>query len=388
MLIPFIISFLLIIAALLLVLVLISHGRPESCAGSNASGTICEKTFVEIGGVRQGMFIKGQKEDNPVLLYVHGGPSFSEYFLVEKYPTGLEEYFTVCYWDQRGGGLSASPDVTTESMTLGQLASDMVEVTNYLRERFKKDKIYIIAHSGGSAFALRAVADFPQLFHAYVGVAQITRQAESEKLAYRYMVDRYSSMGNKKTVAKFSEYPILEDDSFLLPFFNSVLRDKSMHELGIGTMRNMTSIMTGVFYPVWMCRAYTVREKVGIWRSKFSFVNKSGLRAEVLALDMAEEVPALEIPAYFISGRHDLTVNRDLSAEYLDKLDCPVKAFYTFENSAHSPMFEEPGRFLEVMTLDVLNRGQRQPLVPRGAGHRPQHSGCSGFEIHRNNKKY
>jgi pimeloyl-ACP methyl ester carboxylesterase len=349
-------GFLLIIATLAILLVVVSPGKPKSCIGMVTDNSICEKLFIRIGGVQQGMFIKGKDENNPVLLYVHGGPSFSEYFLVEKYPTGLEDYFTVCYWDQRGGGLSWSHDVTRESMTLEQLASDMIEVTNYLRGRFGKEKIYILAHSGGTAFAIRAVADFPQLFHSYIGVSQITKQAESEKLAYKYMVDRYSSAGNTKTVAKFEAYPILEDDSFVLPFFNSVLRDKSMHELGIGTMRNMTSIMTGVFYPVWMCRAYTVREKFSIWYSKFSFVNKSGLRAQVIGLDMAEEAPALEIPVYLFSGRHDLTVNHDLSGEYLKKLECPVKGFYTFENSAHSPMFEEPVRFLEIMTSDVHNR--------------------------------
>jgi pimeloyl-ACP methyl ester carboxylesterase len=301
------------------------------------------------------MFIRGADTANPVLLFVHGGPSFSEYFLVEKYPTGLEDHFTVCYWDQRGGGLSATTEVKMESLTLRQLAADMIEVTNYLRGRFGQEKVFIMAHSGGTAFAIRAVAENPELYNAYIGMAQITRQAESERRAYRYMVDKYSSAGNKKTVAKFREYPVPEDDAYLLPFFNSVLRDKSMHELGIGTMRNMTSIMTGVFYPVWLCRAYTVKEKFNIWRSKFSFVNKSGLRAEVLALKMTEEVPSLDVPAYFVSGRHDLTVNRDLSEEYFNMLECPLKRFYTFENSAHSPMFEEPERFLEIMTGDVLN---------------------------------
>ena len=351
--IAFISVIMLLIAALLIMLIIISPGKPSYC--TDKTGSICEKAFVQIGGVRQGMFIKGADTANPVLLFVHGGPSFSEFFLVEKYPTGLEEHFTVCYWDQRGGGLSVSPDVTLESLTLGQLAADMIEVTNYLRERFGKEKIYVMAHSGGTAFAIRAVAGNPQLFHAYIGMAQITRQAESEKRAYRYMVDRYTTEGNIRMAKEFAKYPIAEDDSYLLPFFNSVLRDKSMHELGIGTMRNMTSIMRGVFYPVWTCRAYTLREKINIWRSKFSFVNKSGLRAEVLALDMAESVPALGVPVYFFSGRHDLTVNRGLSEEYFNKLVSPLKGFYTFEDSAHSPMFEEPERFLEIMISDVLN---------------------------------
>jgi pimeloyl-ACP methyl ester carboxylesterase len=346
---------LLAVAAMVIFLVIVSPGKPRSCPATESGRSICEKSFLQIGGVRQGMFIRGADTANPVLLFVHGGPSFSEYFLVEKYPTGLEDHFTVCYWDQRGGGLSATPEVTMESLTLGQLASDMIEVTNYLRERFGKEKIFIIAHSGGTAFAIRAVAKNPELFQAYVGMAQITRQAESEKRAWKYMSGEYLSAGNKKMVAQFARYPVAEDETFLLPFFNSVLRDKSMHELGIGTMRNMNSIMTGVFYPVWLCRAYTIREKMNIWRSKFSFVNKSGLRAEVLALDMTEEVPALGVPAYFLSGRYDLTVNRDLSEEYFNKLECQLKKFYTFENSAHSPMFEEPERFLEIMVSDVLN---------------------------------
>ncbi|PKM70719.1 MAG: alpha/beta hydrolase, partial [Firmicutes bacterium HGW-Firmicutes-18] len=41
--------------------------------------------------------------------------------------------------------------------------------------------------------------------------------------------------------------------------------------------------------------------------------------------------------------------------EYFEKLQAPIKGFYTFEQSAHSPMFEEPERFLEIMVNDVSN---------------------------------
>lgn len=340
-------------------LLIVSPGKPKPLIGKNqkqVEGSINEKIFVEIGGVQQGMFIRGTDLKNPVLLYVHGGPSFSEYFLVEKYPTGLENHFTVCYWEERGGGISYTPQVTLESMSLEQLASDAIEVTDYLRGRFSKEKIYIMAHSGGTAFAIQAAADFPRLFHAYIGVSQITRQAESEKAAYKFMSDHYSSEGNLKMAAEFKKYPILENDAFILPFFNSVFRDKSMHELGIGTMRNMKSIITGVFYPVWTCRAYTFKEKFKIWYSKFSFINKSGLREQIINSDLTVKVPRLDIPVYLISGKYDLTVNHDLSKEYIKKLESPVKGFYSFENSAHSPMFEEPERFLEIIIKDVLNQ--------------------------------
>ena len=260
---------------------------------SASGGSISEKVFIKIGGVEQGMFIRGKDIKNPVLLFVHGGPSFPEYFLVEKYPVGLEDHFTVCYWEQRGGGISYTPQVTLESMTLQQLASDAIEVTNYLRSRFDKEKIYIMAHSGGTAFAIQAVDSHPQLFHAYIGIAQITCQAESEKLCYKYMMNRYLAEGNTKMVAELKKYPILENDSLLLPFFNSVLRDKAQHDLGIGTMHNMRSIIKDVFFSVWTCRAYTVREKFNIWVSKFSFLKKTGLRDEIIQSDIQLKYPDL-----------------------------------------------------------------------------------------------
>ena len=213
-----------------------------------------------------------------------------------------------------------------------------------------------MAHSGGTAFAIQAVDSLPQLFHAYIGIAQITRQAKSEKLGYKYMLNRYLAEGNSKMVAEFKKYPILENDSFILPFFNSVLRDKAQHDLGIGTMHNMRSIIKDVFLAVWTCRAYTVREKFNIWISKFSFLKKTGIRSEILQADIPAKVPGLEIPVYFFSGRYDLTVNIDLAKEYLGKIGAPVKGFYTFNNSAHSPMFEEPQKLKEILIKDVLNR--------------------------------
>jgi pimeloyl-ACP methyl ester carboxylesterase len=229
-------------------------------------------------------------------------------------------------------------------------------VTNYLRERFGKEKIYMLAHSGGTPFAIMAAAKAPQLFYAYIGMAQITNQAESEKLAYRYMLEQYTTLKNKKAVAEFKKYPILDSADYIVPFFKSLTRDESMHSLGIGTMRNMRSVFKDVFIPVWLCKAYTLREKLNIWVSKFSFIKKTKLIDELFATDIPSKVTKLEIPVYFFSGKYDLTVNHDLCKAYLDKLQAPVKGFYTFTESAHSPIFEESEKLREIMVKDVLNR--------------------------------
>lgn len=300
------------------------------------------------------MFIRSRNLEKPVLLYVHGGPGFPNYFLFEKFKPGLEDYFTVCYWEQRGSGLSYAPEVTEESMTLEQLTSDAIEVTRYLRERFKKEKIYIMAWSGGTPIALAAVAQAPELFRAYIAMAQITRQSESEKIAYDYMLRKLSDENDRRAVKQLKKYNALETESDLISFFNSGIRDNLMHKMGIGTMRNMKSVFKDIFIPVWTCRAYTLREKYNIWKSKLVFLPGTGLKTQALMEDYPVTYPEIDVPVYFICGKYDLTVNTGLTRDYYQQLKAPLKIFYTLENSAHGPLFEEPDRFREILENDVL----------------------------------
>ena len=345
-------------AALFTLSILInSQGEPEEFLngdGTRMENSISEKIFVEINGVRQGMFIRGKSLDNPVLLFVHGGPCFPEYFLFDRYETGLEELFTVCYWEQRGGGLSYTKGMDPNSVTMDQLKLDTFAVTDYLRERFGQEKIYLMAHSGGTFFAIQAAAESPERYSAYIGIAQIADQAESERRAYAYIKQRSEETGDRKTLRQLAAYPVLEQEEAVKPFFRSMVRDQSMHALGVGTMKSMRSVMKDVFIPVLLCKAYTVQEKINFWASKFTFIRQTNLHYEVLATDLTQKVQSLEIPVYFFSGASDMTVNYDLSKSYLDGILSPVKGFYMFQNSAHSPQFEEPERMLEILTKDVL----------------------------------
>lgn len=349
-----------VLIVLAITLVRWSPGTPQlptDLRGNQLQGGFVEKTFIPVNGTRQGMFIRGTRKSNPVLLFVHGGPGFPEYFLAEKFPSGLEEHFTVCYWEQRGGGLSYDEDAPFESMTLEQLTSDALVVTDYLRRRFGKDRIYLLAHSGGTAFAIQAAAKAPMKYHAYVGMAQVARQAESEKLAYEYLVDQYYHQDDEDILKELARYRPLNSPEEVEQFFLSPVRDRAMHAAGVGTTRQMKSVFRDIFIPVWTCPAYTLKEKMNFWMARFSFAKKTTLPQQVLALDLPRRVPAVDLPVYFLSGKHDMTVNYQLSQNYLDSLRAPVKGFYTFERSAHSPLFEEPERVKEIMVRDVL-RGE------------------------------
>lgn len=338
------------ILALVIVIRIYSPGKPAPFVdkrGAPIAGSISEKTFLTIGGIRQGMIIQSKNIHNPVLLYLHGG--IPDYFLTKIYPTGLEDYFTVVWWDQRGAGLSFNADIPEESMTLEQMISDTREVTNYLRKRFGQDKIYLMGRSGGTFIGMHVAAQAPELYHAYIGIAQMSDHLKSERMAYEYMLKQYRNAGNRKMARKLEASPVTD----VIPYGYLKLRDEAMHTLGVGTTRAMTSIITGVFLPSLTCRDYTFTEKINLWRAKA----KAGVHPlwdTILATDMAKQVPELKIPVYFFHGIYDYTVSYNLAKDYFNKIEAPVKGFYTFEKSAHSPMFEEPERMQQILQTDVL----------------------------------
>ena len=346
--------YVLLACILILVAVLMawSPGKPKPYLDQNGTplaGSISEKIHVRINGIEQGMFIKSKDATHPVLLYLHGG--MPDYFLTEKYPTGLEDYFTVVWWEQRGSGISYSADIPPETMNLEQLISDTLGVTNYLRSRFHKDKIYLMGHSGGTFVAIQAAARAPELYYAYLGVAQMADQRLSEKLAYDYMLEQFRANGNTGMVRKLEGAPVTTDGG--TPHAYLAIRDVAMHSLGIGTTHDMNSVITGILLPSFASRDYTLMEKVNMWRGK-SRAGVSLIWDTMLSTDLSKTLPELSIPVYFFEGVYDYTCSYTVARSYFEKLKAPLKGFYTFERSAHSPMFEEPEKMQKIIREDVL----------------------------------
>jgi len=339
------------------ILLVWSPGHPQPFQDENGQTlafSLSEKITIQINGVDQGMFIKSKNIHNPVLLFVHGGPGMPEYWLTQRYPTGLEDHFTVAWWEQRGAGLSYYPDMPPETMTVEQFVDDTLEVTRYLIQRFGQEKIYLIAHSWGSFIGIQAAAKSPELYHAYIGMGQISNQLQSEQLAYEYALEQYRNNNNQRMLRKLEASAPTK--TVPLPDAYEALRDEYMHGLGVGTTHDMKSVITGIFLPFWRFQEYTLAEKVHLWRGKvYARSREFSLWETMLVTDMIQQVPDLAIPVYFFHGKFDYTCAYPLARAYYENLNAPLKGFYTFENAAHSPLFEEPQKAVSILLEDVLN---------------------------------
>lgn len=339
---------LLCIVALVIIILPPSTGKTKPFlddSGNVLEGSISEKCYLEVNDTKLGMFIMAKDKTKPVLLFCGGGPGLPEYLLEQLYPTGLENEFVVCYLEYRGTGLSYDSSIDPNTVTTEQYIADIIAVTNYLRERFGQEKLYLLGHSFGTSIGIKAVGKNPELYHAYIAMSQICNQPKSEKLAYEYMKEQYRLAGNTKMVKQFKNYEHYKS--------NLMLRDKAMHDLGVGTTQDMNSVITGILFPSLRCKVYSPMERINIWRSKISS-NSFPTVMEMFNFNAFEEVPALNVPIYFLAGINDYTCCYSLQKEYYEYIQAPIKGFYTFENSAHSPLFEESDKAKKILTQDVL----------------------------------
>ena len=78
-------------------------------------------------------------------------------------------------------------------------------------------------------------------------------------------------------------------------------------------------------------------------------ITKEYLWDVIMKTNLFKAVPSQKIPVYILQGIYDHQTSYSVAKEYYDSLQAPLKRFYTFGNSAHSPIFEEPEKFRTIL---------------------------------------
>ncbi|MDY3971670.1 MAG: alpha/beta hydrolase [Clostridia bacterium] len=308
--------------------------------GNQIEGSISEKIKIDINGEQNGLFINGKDVNNPVLLFVSSGPGTDDYFLNEKYPDmHIEDEFTVCYWDYRGMGIVYDKNIDPVSIDLNTLVEDTASVTKYLMERFGKEKIYIMAFSGGTNIALKTIEKYPEYYYAYIAMAQVICSGEdNDTLIYQFMKDTFTERGDKKRLNKLEQI-VDKKDNGKVECHNWYEFVALLHEAGGGTIMNETEF-EGIVVPILRAHCYTMKEKIDYIKG-MKMYRTTTLNQELDNKDYRKTDLVFDIPVYFISGDHDYNCPWPLVEEYCDMIDASDKEFYLIENAAHSPLWEQ-----------------------------------------------
>lgn len=307
------------------------------------------KEYLQINGTRQGLIIESLNRGNPLLLFLHGGPGFPVYPLIKGHSISLEQYFDVCYWDQRGTGMSYDKNDASNPLTVEQLVEDTIQVTNYLRDKFSRDKIFLLGHSWGTYLGSILASKHPELFHAYIGVGQIGSFKESEKEIYNFILKTAMEQNDKRAVKDIKK--VVFDENFYKNHQYGTLKKTYTDKYGGGFKREGYSFFETLKH-IYTCPNYTFKERMNILRgSLYSYQSFSKVMATT---DLVELVPKLKLPVFIFHGLHDYQTTYNQAKRFYESLDVAYKKMYTFQNSSHSPFIDEEKRFNEIIKDDVL----------------------------------
>jgi pimeloyl-ACP methyl ester carboxylesterase len=325
-------------------------------------GSIDDFEAVKIGGIPQWISVRGTSADNPLLLFVHGGPGSPMMPESWTFQRPWEDYFTVVQWDQRGSGktFTANGRNTDRQLSLDLMASDCDELIQYLLKKYHKRKIILVGHSWGSILALTTALRRPDLISAYVGVGQVVNMRRNEAEGYRLTLREAEREHNSKAIAELKGLAPYPDPDGTIPIAKTIQERKWDVALRgmIYAAREDNEDQRRSVSPLYddedlesarLGEQYSV---VSLWPS-----------ASKVSFDNLKSVP---FPLFIFAGKHDRTTPTDISREFFDRMKAPTKHFFLIDNAAHYVVNEAPGEVL----IDLV-RYVRPVAQPKERGLRP-----------------
>lgn len=295
---------------------------------------------VEINGSSHEIMIRGNNKDNPVIIFVHGGPGCPEIPYAAKYQDLLETKFTVVHYDQRASGKSYHFFEDYSNLSADLLVEDLLAMTDYISDRFGKDKVILMAHSYGTYIGTQAAYIAPEKYEAYIGIGQMSNQSESEIESLDYSITQAQKADNMDDVLYLQGLTEKIKNGDMFTPRNYVMK----YGGSVRLIDNPDGDSIGILFSSEYNLLDLIRYKYGLSYSQKVLVE------DIFKNPLPTLVNKLELPFYFVMGKHDYMTTSNEARKYFDMIEADQKEFITFEQSAHYPQFEEKEKFYEWMS--------------------------------------
>ncbi len=307
--------------------------------------------LIEVNGDKQNIRVRGTDENNPVLLFLHGGPGVCGRHLTLQYNSPLAQYCTIVCWDQRGAGKSYKGKTELKA---DMFVEDARVVVEYLCKKFGKEKIYVAGHSWGSMIGVLLVQRYPERIAAYIGIGQLIDGYENERLSHEFCLKEAEKLGDKKAVARLKE--IVPEKGRYKTHDDMMFERDCLTRYGGADYMHRDGIIKSFLIPLIKTPEYKLSQLPAYYNG--AMYSTEVLWDEVIECHFLETVPSLSVPVFITQGRHDYNTPFAIAKEWFDKLDAPEKQWFWFENSAHSPVFEEADKWNEIIAQKVFGAKQ------------------------------
>jgi len=304
---------------------------------------IDEGSYVTIGGIEQWVTIRGEDRNNPVLLFLYGGPGDVTNPWTFALFAPWQKHFTVVQWDQRGAGrtLRKTGQTVAPTMTIDRMTQDGIELTEYLRKHLGKDKIIVVAHSFGTILGLGMVRARPELFYAYVGTGQVADEVKNYSVAYDALLQKAQVSGNQQAIEELKRVGPP-------PYSTGE---------GYGVQRKWANNFEGTDQFLFGTLGLTLVAPGGSVQDINDSVDGQILSGNQLVPQTRSSGPAelgleFSIPIFVFQGEEDFTSPTALARHYVESIKAPRKVFVPIKGG-HFAVFMHSDQFLHELVMRV-----------------------------------
>ena len=317
--------------------------------GQAIPNSIAVMEKVKLGGAEEWVTIRGRDSRNPILLFLAGGPGGTQLVTARRALTRLEDRFVVVNWEQPGAGKSFDA-VDRSKLTPDRYITDAHELVLNLRQRFGKEKIYVLGESWGSALGIMVVQRYPELFQAFIGTGQMVAFLENDRICYDFALRLAQERGDTNQVEKLKQQgppPYYGKDvlwksaAYLSETFDYMNKNPAIANQGFNTLQDLAGSEYGLYDKLNFVRG--LLDTFGV------------VYPQLWDVDFRKQAKRLEVPVYFLIGRHDVNAPPKLTEEYFNLLTAPRKELIWFENSGHNPWMNETEKFVDTIVNKILN---------------------------------
>lgn len=309
-----------------------------ACGGGQKSAkAVNEQIYISLGGEKQYVEIMGTDAGNPVLLFLHGGPGWPQTPHLRYFNSALTKNITVVAWEQAGCGKSYMQNSNPKSVSLEQFINDGHQLTQILKQKFGKSKIYLAGFSWGSVIGLNLANRYPDDYVAYIGISQVIDLRQSIELSRAWIKEQATG---KHDTAMLKKVALLEkqDTGFCKDDLDCFFKKYEMLTEYNGAIHNKNSEAE-----IKIAESKYDDYKQYDWLNAFMF-SAGKLGTELFKTNLAN-IKTLKLPVYFMAGRHDHSLPPAVTQSYVEQLTAPHKEIIWFENSGHEPLEEEAALF-------------------------------------------
>ena len=324
---------------------------------------------VRLGGITQWLRVRGADASNPALLLMQQGPGLpiiNEGQRLQRL-LGLEDDFTVVYWDQRGTGLSA-PSLRRNSnrfeISVARMVDDTVALLELLRDRFGR-KTLVTGFSFGATFAAYAAARRPELVAALIATGMDIDMPAAEDHAYAFALDTARRRGHRRAIRQLEAIgPPPHTD--VKPF--STRAHWVADFGGVTTNANLNRLRGELLSSLIRSPDYSAGNVLRALRGISA--SRAALLPELATTDLVRALPRLDVPLVMAQGRLDQVAPGDAAQRFYDSVTAPSKQLVWFDMSAHTPHLEESAKFRNLLMNVRARLGLHAPDA-RAAGSGP-----------------